>query len=140
MHLQEAEGERGQEDKPAVQRQLQPEDVADREQQHDHIRDDVEGARHAEDQDTVSAFPLKEVLVVPVVIHVLADQNRRQRRAERVAEDNGHDDPAPSFEGREDLDVEEEYRHFVQASCYGPEYLQGKGDLTGTLVVDAREI
>lgn len=139
MHLQEAEGERGQENQPAVQRQLQPEDVADREQKHDYIRDDVEGASHAKHQDTVSAFPLEQVLVVPVVIHVLADQHRRQRRTQSVAEDDGHDDPAPSLQGGEDLDVEEEYRDFVQASGYGPEYLQGKGDLPDALV-DAGEI
>lgn len=139
LYLQETKGKSGQKDKPAIQWQLQPENISDREQQHDHIRDDVEGTGHAENEYPVSALSLEEVLVVPIIVHILADQHRRQRRAERVAEDHGHDGSAPSLQGGEDLDVEEKYRYFVEAACYCPEYLQRERDLTHTLVAGRKK-
>lgn len=138
MHLQKTKGESGQEDQPAIQWQLQPENISDRKQQHNDVRDDIKGTGHTEDQNAVSAFALEEVLVVPVVVHVLADQHRRQGRAERVAEDHSHYGSAPSFQGGKDLDVKEKYRHFVKTPGYRPEYLQGERDLMDTLA-DSRE-
>lgn len=59
MHLQETKGECGQENQSAIQWQLKLEDIADREQQHNDIRNDVEGTGDAEDQYAIAAFSLK---------------------------------------------------------------------------------